>query len=310
MRSARRWARLLGVEQAVVERVEFDEDAAAIVVAVRPRKGVRRRCGRCGRRCSGFDRGEGRRRWRALDLGVVRAYLEAEAPRVCCPEHRVVVAGVPWACHGAGHTRAFDDTAAWLAVHTSKQAVHQLLGVAWATVGRIVTRVVADAEQATDRFAGLTRIGIDELSSKQGHRYLTVVVDHDTGRLVWAAPGHDATTLGCVLDALGLARCQQVRLVSADAAPWIAKVVAARCPAATVCADPFHVARVGQRRAGPGPPGGRERRPHPWPGGAGSGVQGRAVGAVEEPGGPDRPASGASLPGSPRSTIACTAPTY
>jgi transposase len=47
----------------------------------------------------------------------------------------VVVAAVPWARHGAGHTRAFDDTAAWLAVHTSKQAVRQLLRVAWATVG-------------------------------------------------------------------------------------------------------------------------------------------------------------------------------
>jgi transposase len=243
VRSARLWARLLGVEQAVVERVEFDEDAEAIVVAVRPPKGVRRRCGRCGRRCSGFDRGEGRRRWRALDLGVVRAYLEAEAPRVCCPEHGVVVAAVPWARHGAGHTRAFDDTAAWLAVHTSKQAVRQLLRVAWTTVGRIVTRVVADAELATDRLAGLTRIGIDEISYKKGHRYLTVVVDHDTGRLVWAAPGHDATTLGRFFDALGLERCQQVRLVSADAAAWIAKVVAARCPAATVCADPFHVVK-------------------------------------------------------------------
>jgi transposase len=246
VRSARLWARLLGVEQAVVEGVEFDEDAGAMVVAVRPGKGVKRRCGKCGRRCPGFDRGEGRRRWRALDLGTIRAYLEAEAPRVCCPAHGVVVASVPWARHGAGHTRAFDDTAAWLAVHTSKQAVRQLLGVAWARVGRIVTRVVADAEQATDRFAGLTRIGIDEISSKRGHRYLTVVVDHDTGRLVWAAPGHDTTTLGCFFDALGLARCQQVRLVSADAAPWIAKVVAARCPAATVCADPFHVVRVGQ----------------------------------------------------------------
>jgi transposase len=63
-----------------------------------------------------------------LDLGVVRADLEAGAPRVCCPEHGVVVAAVPWARHGAGHTRAFDDTAAWLAVHTSKQAVGELLG--------------------------------------------------------------------------------------------------------------------------------------------------------------------------------------
>jgi transposase len=110
-------------------------------------------------------------------------------------------------------------------------------------VGRIVTRVVADAEQASDRFAGLTRIGIDEISYKMGHRYLTVVVDHDTGRLVWAAPGHDAATLGCFFDALGLARCQQVQLVSADAAAWIARVVAARCPAATVCADPFPVVK-------------------------------------------------------------------
>jgi transposase len=149
VRSARLWARLLGVEQAVVERVCFDEDEQALVVSVRPRKGVKRRCGRCGRRCPGFDQGEGRRRWRALDLGVVRAYLEAEAPRVCCPEHGVVVAAVPWARHGAGHTRAFDDTAAWLAVHTSKQAVGELLGVAWATVGRIVT-----ASSPTPRPAG------------------------------------------------------------------------------------------------------------------------------------------------------------
>src|SRR5437773_7526527 len=147
--------------------------------------------------------------------------------------------------HGAGFTRAFEDTAAWLAVHTSRVAVAELLGVAWRTVGRVCARVAADQAARTDRFAGLRRIGVDEIAYKKGHRYLTVVVDHDTGRLVWAAPGHDATTLGRFFDALGLERCQQVRLVSADAAAWIAKVVAARCPAATVCADPFHAARVG-----------------------------------------------------------------
>jgi transposase len=137
-----------------VEWVEFDEDADAIVVAVRLRKGAKRRCGVCGRRCGGFDQGQGRRRWRALDLGTVRAWLEADAPRVRCDTHGVVVAQVPWARHGAGHTRAFDDAAAWLAVHTSKQAVRELLRVAWATVGRIVARVAADAAAATDRWRG------------------------------------------------------------------------------------------------------------------------------------------------------------
>jgi transposase len=42
-----------------------------------------------------------------------------------------------------------------------------------------------------DRFAGLRRIGVDEISYKKGHRHLTVVVDHDSRRLIWAAPGRD-----------------------------------------------------------------------------------------------------------------------
>ena len=181
MRSARVWARLLGLGKVVVEDVEFDEDEAAIVVSVRPRKAARRRCGRCGVRCPGYDQGEGRRRWRTLDLGLVRAFLEADSSRVRCPEHGVVAAQVPRARHGAGHTYAFDDTAAWLVTHCSKSAVRELMRIAWRTVGSIVTRVVADAEAGTDRFADLRRIGIDEISYKRGHRYLTVVVDHDTG---------------------------------------------------------------------------------------------------------------------------------
>ena len=117
MRSARLWARLLGVEDAVIQRVWFDEQAEAVVVAARPRKHLQGRCGRCGRRCRGVDRGEGRRRWRALEVGLLKAFVEADAPGVGCPEHPVVVAAVPWARHGAGHTRTFDDTTAWLAAH-------------------------------------------------------------------------------------------------------------------------------------------------------------------------------------------------
>ena len=122
----------------------------------------------------------------------MRAVLEADAPRVRCPEHGVVVAAVPWARHGAGHTRFFDDQVAWLAVTCSKTAVTELMRIAWRTVGAIVTRVAADATAGVDRFAGLRRIGIDEISYKKGHRYLTVVVDHDSrpagvGR---GRPGH------------------------------------------------------------------------------------------------------------------------
>ena len=118
MRFASVWRGLLGVERAVVEEVEFDAEAGVLVAHVRPGKGARQRCGRCGRRAARYDRGDGRRRWRGLDLGVVRAVLEADAPRVDCPQHGPTVAAVPWARHGAGHTYAFDDQVAWLAVHT------------------------------------------------------------------------------------------------------------------------------------------------------------------------------------------------
>jgi transposase len=155
-----------------VEDVSVEEDEegemAALVVAVRLRRGDQGGCGKCRRRSPGYDRGEGRRRWRHLDLGVVQSFIEAEAPRVRCPEHGVVVAWVPRARHGAGHSRAFDDTAAWLAVRTAKSAVMELLRISWRTVGRIVTRVSADAQAGVDRLAGLRRIGIDEISYKRG----------------------------------------------------------------------------------------------------------------------------------------------
>jgi len=153
----------------------------------------------------------------------------------------VIAAQVPWARHGAGHTYAFDDTAAWLVTHCSKSAVRDLLRVAWRTVGSIVTRVVADAEAKTDRFANLRRIGIDEISYKRGHRYLTVVVDHDTGVLLWAHPGRDQKTLEEFFDRLGVERCAAITLVSADAAEWIANVVGVRCKNAELCLDPFHI---------------------------------------------------------------------
>jgi transposase len=235
------WGSLLGVEKTVVERVELDEEAGLLVAHVRPTARTRGRCGVCRRRCPGYDGGGGRRRWRSLDAGTVQVWLEAAAPRVRCPGHGVVVAHVPWARHGAGHTLGFDDQVAWLSVRSSKSTVVGLMRIAWRTVGSIVTRVSDDAVAATDRFAGLVRIGIDEISYKKGHRYLTVVVDHDSGRLVWAAPGRDRATLRGFFDLLGDERSAQVTQVSADAADWIAAVVADRCPNAVLCADPFHV---------------------------------------------------------------------
>jgi len=235
------WQRACGLTRTVVEGVRVDEVADAIIVSVRPNSRARSRCGRCGRRSPGYDRGTGRRRWRALDAGTTAVFIEADAPRVRCRTHGQTVAQVPWARHGAGHTRDFDAMAAWLAVRTSKSATCQLLRVAWRTIGSIITRVNDDVEATVDRLGGLRRIGIDEISYKRSHRYLIVVVDHDTGRLVWAGPGRSEAALNVFFDELGAERAAELTHVSADMAEWIAKTVAARAPNAIRCADPFHV---------------------------------------------------------------------
>ena len=243
MRSSRVWKQLLGVEHAVIEQVAFEgEGAEAVLVAqIRPTRSRTGRCSRCGRRCQGYDRGRGRRRWRTLDLGSIRAVLEADARRVRCPIDGVVVAAVPWARPEARFTRSFEDQCGWLAAHAPASVVAELLRVSWRTVTAIVERVVADARGSRDLLDGLRRIGIDELAHRKGQRYITVVVDHDTGRLVWAAEGRDEATVEAFFDALGEERARLLTHVSADGAEWIHNPVRRRAPHAVICLDAFHV---------------------------------------------------------------------
>ncbi|MFZ1176135.1 MAG: ISL3 family transposase [Mycobacterium sp.] len=243
MRGIRVWARLLGLRRAVVEDVMIGSEGE-VLVSVRPNWRERDRCGICRRRSPGYDLGDGRRRWRALDLGTTFCFLEADAPRVTCRRHGVVVVAVPWARHDSRFTRAFEDQVAWLAVNTSKTAVAALMRVAWRTVGTILERVAAEASLKVDLLDGLRRIGIDEISHRKGQRYLTVVVDHHTGRLVWAAPGRDRRTVLAFFDALGEERCKQLELISADMASWISGPIAERAPQAERCVDPFHVVQL------------------------------------------------------------------
>lgn len=242
MRDARVWKKLLGADGAVIEDVSIEQDA--LIVKVRPKAGEKRRCPHCARRCPRYDNGEGRRRWRALDFATTLVYLEADAPRVFCRAHGVVVAAVPWARHGARFTAAFEDQIAWLCVHTSKSATAELMRVSWRAVGGVVERVCAETEGREDLLVGLRRIGIDEISNKRGQNYIMVVVDHDSGRLVWAHPGRDKATVHRFLDALGPERCEQIELVSCDMAGWISGPVAERLANAVRCVDPFHVVKL------------------------------------------------------------------
>ena len=183
--------------------------------------GLRRRrrhpicpCGWKGRAV--YDRST--RRWRHLDLGAVKLFLEAEIRRIHCRRcGRVRTEEVPWARPRARHTRDFEDVVAWLCQHTDKTTVTKLLRTSWETVADIVGRVVAE-HLDTRRINNIYRIGVDEVSYRKGHRYLTVVADHDRdGAVIWAAEGRDHTVLEKFYDeALGEDGCAALEAVSLD----------------------------------------------------------------------------------------------
>ena len=243
MRAVRVWRSVLGVAHTVVEKVELETQGGeeVLVATVRPTRSRQGRCGRCDCRSPRYDNGEGPRRWRGLDAGTTRVFLQAEAPRVRCATHGVIVAAVPWARHGSRFTSAFEDTVAWLACHAALTVLAALLRITWRSVAAVITRVVTQRAAQLDRLDGLRRIGVDEISYRKGHRYLLCVVDHDTGRLVWAAKGRDSETLRRFFDALGDQRSALLTHISADGAEWIHTVASERAPQAVLCLDAFHV---------------------------------------------------------------------
>lgn len=126
----------------------------------------------------------------------------------------------------------------------AKAPLAELLRISWTTVGSIIERTIEDAVSER-RFDGLRRIGIDEVSFRRGHRYLTLVVDHDSGRIVWASEGARAKeSLDGFLDALGTERARRIEGVSIDMAPGYYQALRERLPDAALCIDPFHVVRL------------------------------------------------------------------
>lgn len=231
----------LALAHTAIEYVRIDGDR--VVVGVRPWKRDGLRCPVCGRTCECYDASPAARLWRAMDLAHSKCFLEYRTRRVACPDHGVLVESVPWARRGARFTRDFEDWVACLAVRCTASAVAELARVERHTVGGICARVYADLETARGRgrFDGVRRIGIDETSYRKGRKYLTVVVDHDRGCLIWAHEGYGKAVLNLFLDELTREQRRGIEVVTADGAKWIKALVKRRCPNARWVMGPFHV---------------------------------------------------------------------
>ncbi len=237
MRATTAFNRTLALPGASVTGVRFAQEGVVVGVRLRRRRRV---CSRCGQVCRATH-DTVLCRWRHLDLGAQRCYLVAAVRRVKCADCGVRVEAVPWA-RGARFSRDFEDVVAFLAQQMAKAPIARLMRIAWDTVGAIVERVIAERLDLR-RLDGLRLVGVDEVSYRKRHRYLTVVADHATGRIVWLAEGRNAATLQGFFAELG-DRKAAIQAVSIDMSGGYEKAIREHT-SAEVCFDPFHVVRVG-----------------------------------------------------------------
>jgi transposase len=180
------FSRLLRLPEVWVRKVRFQPDRVIVEVALRRRRLV---CPECGHSTAARkDTRPESSVWRHLDLEVWRLEIHCRRRRLWCPEHGARTEGVPFARPGAEFTRDFECVVAWLATRTDKSTIKRMLRIDWDTVGRIVKRV-CDDELDPDRLNGLFDIGIDEVSWKKQHNYLTLVADHQRRCVVWGCDG-------------------------------------------------------------------------------------------------------------------------
>lgn len=230
---------LLGLEYTRVRSCSFADDGLVADVAPTWRSP---RCSGCGHNCPGYDRQQGRQ-WRHLDLAGMKWHLRYDTRRVDCPRCGVVVEHVPWADVGSWFTRPFEDQVGFLAQRCDKTTVRRLTRIAWSTVGDIIQRVV-ERHQDGDLLGGLTHIGVDELSYRRHHQYVTVVVDHTAQRIVWAKKGKNAATLRAFFDELGRDRVAKLEAVTIDMSAAYINAVTEAAPQAQIIFDRFHVQRL------------------------------------------------------------------
>ncbi len=237
MRATTAFNKMIAPLGAKVAGVEFQDDVLVLFVRASRR---RLRCS-CGfSTAAAYDRST--RRWRHLDAFGTKVILQGEIRRLSCVVcKKVVTEEVVWARHGARHTLAFENLVAWWCQRADRTSVAGFFRCDWATVTAIVTRVVTD-HLAEDRFERLARIGVDEISWS-GHHYVTVVVNQDSGYVIWVGEGKSAQVLEDFYDLLGQERCARLEAVSMDMGRAYSAATRAKTTA-TICWDPFHVVKL------------------------------------------------------------------
>jgi len=200
------------------------------------------RCPACGS-SDVIRRGQTLRRFRTVSIGSKPVYLAFAVPRVacrCCGAIRQLEIG--FADPRVSYTKAFQRYALELSRHMTIKDVARHLRVSWDVIKEIQK---ADLQRrfGTPKLKRLRQIAIDEISLGKGHRYLTIVLDLESGAVVHVGQGKGGNALEDFWSRLGRCRAK-IEAVATDMSPAYIDAVLTHLPKATLVFDRFHVIKL------------------------------------------------------------------
>jgi transposase len=244
MDNAALFAAALGLQQPwIVARTDFDPAIKELHIYLDFPRGSTFPCPTCQKSCAVYDSSE--KQWRHLDFFQHKAFLHARVPRADCKTHGPLTITVPWARAGSGFTLLFEALVLTLAKSMPVSDIAKLVQAHDTRLWRMIRHHVDEAREQVD-MSTVTRIGMDETSMRKNHHYLTIFVDLDRSRVLYATPGKDGATLVPFLDDLTRhgGSGKQISTVSMDMSPAFIKGVREHVPDAAITYDKFHVTKL------------------------------------------------------------------
>lgn len=228
----------------LVERCEFDPEQKRLDIFLDFSRGGEFECPECGRTCcKAYDTQN--KMWRHLNFFEHVTYLHVRTPRVECPDCGIKQVPVPWAREGSGFTLLFEAYILAMAKEMPVNAVARMVGEYDTRIWRILHHYVESARSEED-YSRVTKIGLDETSSKKGHNYITIFVDMDRSKVLFAAPGKDAATLEAFKDDLEAhgGSADRIEQACCDMSGAYIRGIQDAFPNTSITFDRFHVMKI------------------------------------------------------------------
>lgn len=228
-----------------VKAAQFSAERGQLDLYLDFQRGAQFTCPSCGAEgAKAYDTTEDT--WRHLNFFQYATYLHARVPRVQCPRGcGVRLIEVPWARPDSGFSQLFEAYLMVLLREMPVATVAGLVGEHDTRLWRVLHHYVGQARDQED-FSGVRKVGVDETSSRRGHRYITVFADLDRAKVIFATEGKDAQVVVAFKEDLQSHNGQpeQVQEVCCDMSPAFIAGFEQAFPDAQLTFDKFHVTKI------------------------------------------------------------------